>query len=87
MEKGSRFIMQLRAQGKMIDGQALEHSGVLLEKKDNLIIKNALNRNSVDVMSYIRITTGNLDEAVEIAKYDPRFDQPGWKIEVRQILA
>jgi hypothetical protein len=37
------------------------------------------------IAGYYHILAKDLDEAVAIAKSDPRFDELGWKIEVRPI--
>ena len=86
LEKNGRFIGQLVAEGKMEGGGALDRSGILVERSYNAFVESPLDDQQEELMSYLRIKAKDLTEAVEIAKSDPGFDQPGWKIEVRPVL-
>lgn len=85
MEKGSYFIRQLVANGQMREAGALDKPGILVEKRNDIFIENSLDEKQDELISYLLVKAKDLSEAVEIAKSDPRFDQPGWKIEVRSL--
>jgi len=86
LEKSTHFIQSLHDQGKMKYGEALDRFAVLIKKVGDKFIETTATRGDDELVSLMCIETKNLQEAIEVAKSDPRFDQPGWKIEVIPVM-
>ena len=85
IEKIGGYIKQLMAEGKMKAAQPLEMDGKILSYKDGKIIDGPYNETKEIISGYYHLLAEDLDEAVAIAKKDPRFEEGIWRIEVRPV--
>lgn len=80
------YIQGLVSQGKMKAAEPLEMEGVLLSKKDGKFIDGPFNETKEVISGYYQLVASDLDEALEIMKQDPRFDDGEWRMEIRPIM-
>ncbi len=79
------FIERLVAEGKMISAQPLAAEGKILSYKSGKIVDGPYNETKEVISGYYHLRAKNLDEAIEIAKTDPRFEEGIWSVEIRPI--
>ncbi len=85
IEKVGSFIKRLTEEGRMKSAQPLEMEGRILSYKNGQIVDGPYNETKEIVSGYYHLLAKDLDEAIEIAKGDPRFEEGIWRMEVRPI--
>lgn len=86
VEKVGGFIKRLVEGGKMKSAQPLESEGSTVSFKKGNFIDGPFNETKEVITGYYHLLANDLQEAVEIAKSDPRFEDGNWSIEVRPIM-
>ncbi len=85
IEKVGGFIKRLTEEGKMKSAQPLEMDGKILSYKNGKIIDGPYNETKEIISGYYHLLAKDLEEAIEITKQDPRFEEGIWSIEIRPI--
>ena len=85
IEKVGSYIKRLTEDGKMKSAQPLEMDGKILSYKNGKVVDGPYNETKEIISGYYHLLAENLEEAIEIAKEDPRFDEGIWRVEVRPI--
>ncbi|TSE05846.1 YciI family protein [Aquimarina algiphila] len=85
IEKVGGFIKRLTEEGKMKSAQPLEMEGRMLSYKNGKIIDGPYNETKEVISGYYHLMAESLEEAIEITKEDPRFEEGIWRIEVRPV--
>ncbi len=85
IEKVGGFIKRLTEEGRMKSAQPLEMAGRILSYKNGKIIDGPYNETKEVISGYYHLLAKDLDEAIEITKDDPRFEEGIWRVEVRPI--
>ena len=86
IRKVGEFIDGLRAEGKLKAAQPFKPQGAIIMKKDDKLGHISIDASREIIAGYYHIVAKDLDEAISIAKMDPRFEDGNWKIEVRPVL-
>lgn len=86
VQKVGQFIKQLVEEGKMKSAQPLEMEGSIVAFKDGTFTDGPFNETKEVISGYYHILAANLEEAIAIAKADPRFEDGDWRIEVRPVM-
>ena len=86
VEKVGAFIENLVKQGKLKEAQPLSMEGVIIGGKKNAFVDGPFNESKEVIAGFYYLKAKDLEEAVSIAKLDPRFEDAGWRIEVRPIM-
>ena len=86
VQKVGAYIQKLVEEGKMKDAQPLEMDGNKISKKGNAFIDGPFNESKEVITGYYHLLAETLEEATEIARSDPRFEDGNWKIEIRPIM-
>jgi hypothetical protein len=86
IQKVGAFIQKTVSQGKMKNAQPLIPSGVILSNEEGNYTDKKINEKEEMILGYYHIQAENMDEAIKIAKSDPRFDDGKWKMEIREIM-
>lgn len=89
MQERMNWLASIAAQNKLVDkGNTLLPipGSAKTVKSNNLVTDGPYTEIKEFISGYIVISAENIDEAVEIAKTNPIFDQVGGNIEVREIL-
>ena len=86
VQKVGAFINKLVAERKMKAAQPLEMEGRVVSFKSGKFIDGPFNETKEVISGYYHLLAENLEEALAIAKEDPRFHDGQWKIEVRPIM-
>lgn len=79
------FIKKLVDEGKMKSAQPLEMEGRMLSYQNGKVVDGPYNETKEVISGYYHLLANDLDEAIEIAKTDPRFEEGIWRVEVRPI--
>ncbi len=85
IQKVGAYIGDLAKSGKLIDAQPLTMEGELISAKDGKVSQKKLTIANQAIAGYYVVKAKDMDEAIAIAKADPRFEENGWKLEVRPI--
>lgn len=85
IEKVGSFIKRLMEEGRMKSAQPLEMEGRILSYKNNKIVDGPFNEAKEVISGYYHLLAKDLEEAIEIAKQDPRFEEGIWRVEVRPV--
>ncbi len=85
LEKVGSYIKKLVEEGHMKSAQPLEMEGVILSYQNGTIINGPFNETKEVISGYYHLVAKDLDEAIEITKMDPRFEEGIWRIEIRPI--
>ena len=80
------FIKKMIDEGKMKAAQPLEMQGSMLSFENGGFTDGPFNETKEVISGYYHILAKNLNEAIGIAKADPRFKDGKWRIEVRPIM-
>lgn len=80
------FIKGLVEQQKMKAAQPLEMEGSIISFKNGNFIDGPFNETKEVISGYYHIVAKDLNEAVKIAKSDPRFEDGNWRVEIRPIM-
>ena len=86
MQKWGAWMGGLKEQGKLVDGLPLAESGKVVEKAGDVITDGPFAEGSEVVGGYLIVSADGLEEAVEISKGCPIFENNG-NVEVREILS
>ena len=86
VQKVGNFIKGLVEQEKMKAAQPLEMEGSIISFKNGSFIDGPFNETKEVISGYYHIVAKDLEEAVKIAKSDPRFEDGNWRIEIRPIM-
>lgn len=86
MEQWKTWMTGLGAQGKLVDGLPLSGEGKRLVGKSKVVSDGPYAEGKEIVGGYIIVNADNLDEAVELSKGCPIFDNDG-EAEIREILS
>ncbi len=86
VEKVGGFIQQMMTEGKMTAAQPLEMEGTIITGSNGKFKDGPFNEAKEVVAGYYLIVAKDLEEAVGIAKSDPRFEDGDWAIEVRPVM-
>lgn len=85
IEKIGGYLKRLTEEGRMKSAQPLEMEGTMLSYKNGQIVDGPYNETKEIISGYYHLLAENLDEAIAIAKQDPRFEEGIWRMEVRPI--
>ncbi|MEL7425340.1 MAG: YciI family protein [Bacteroidota bacterium] len=85
VQKVGGFIKKMVGQGKMKAAQPLEMQGRLLSYQNGSFTDAPFNETKEVISGYYHLLATDLNEAIEIAKSDPRFEDGKWRIEIRPI--
>ena len=85
IEKVGSFIKRLVDEGRMKSAQPLEMEGTILSYKNGKIVDGPYNETKEVISGYYHLLAKDLEEAIEITKGDPRFEEGIWRIEIRPI--
>ena len=85
LEKVGDYIRQLKQQGKLIGAQPLSMNGEMVQGKKGAFKDGPFVETKEIIIGYFHILANDLDEAKEIAKANPVFEDTNARIEVRQI--
>lgn len=83
--KVGSFIKRLTDEGHMKSAQPLEMEGRILSYENGKVVDGPYNETKEIVSGYYHLLANSLEEAIEIAKGDPRFEEGIWRVEVRPI--
>ncbi len=89
MQERMNWLGSIAAQNKLVDkGNTLLPipGSAKTVKPNNVVTDGPYTEIKEFISGYIVIKADNIDEAVEIAKANPIFDQVGGNIEVREVL-
>ena len=85
IEKVGSFIKRLSDEGRMKSAQPLEMEGRILSYKNGKIVDGPYNETKEVISGYYHLLAKDLEEAIEITKGDPRFEEGIWRVEIRPI--
>ncbi len=85
IQKIGAYIENLAKTGKLKDAQPLEMEGIKLSSNKGVFSEAQLNKDKKVIAGYYHILAVDMDEAIAIAKADPRFEEEGWEIVIRPI--
>lgn len=82
------FIRNLQERGKLIGAQPFELSGVILESIGGELSERPYEHveDAESIVGYYHIEVADMDEALSIARSDPRFADSNWRIELRPVM-
>lgn len=86
VQKVGAYIKSLMESGKMKAAQPLEMKGTMLSQKDGKFVDGPFNETKEVISGYYQIIASDLEEAIEMIKEDPRFDDGDWRLEIRPIM-
>ena len=86
IQKVGKFIESLATTGKLKNAQPFEPTGVTITGSKGVFKETTITADKGDIAGYYHIIAENMEEAISIAKADPRFQDADWKIEIRAIL-
>jgi len=86
IRKVGEYIEGLKVEGKLLGAQPFKPQGAIVMKKEEKLVHIAIDADREIVAGYFHIKATDLDEAIKIAKMDPRFEDGNWKIEVRPVM-
>lgn len=86
LEKGRAYIGGLIEQGAMKGGQPLDKGSRLVTFENNVLKDGPFNESKEVIAGYFHVVAENMDEAVNIAKANPIFNDIPTKIEVHQMM-
>lgn len=86
VQKVGGYIKGLMEAGKMKAAQPLEMEGTIISQKDGKFVDGPFNETKEVISGYYHILALDFDEAVEIIKADPRFDDGDWRLEIRPVM-
>ena len=85
IQKIGAYIQNLAKTGKLKDAQPLEMEGIKISRNKGIFSETELNKNKKVIAGYYHILAVDMEEAITIAKADPRFEEDGWEIVIRPI--
>jgi hypothetical protein len=85
VEKGTAYIGRLIKEGKIKSAQPLDKGSRIVTSSNGVVKDGPFNETKEVVAGYFHIVAKDLEEAVEIAKANPIFDDFPSSIEVHQM--
>ncbi|PKV52793.1 hypothetical protein ATE84_4920 [Aquimarina sp. MAR_2010_214] len=85
VQKIGKYIGGLMDSGKLKGAQPLEMGGAVIHGNKGVFKDGPFNESKEVIVGYFHIVAKNLEEAIEIAKANPVFDDSEGSIEVRPI--
>lgn len=85
IQKVGGFIQDLVSSGKLKNAQPLEPNGVVISNKNGSFTEKAINESEENIVGFYHLSSNDLDDVINIAKSDPRFNDGEWKMEIRPI--
>ncbi|MEW7279806.1 YciI family protein [Aquimarina sp. 2201CG1-2-11] len=85
VQKIAKYIGGLMESGKLKGAQPLEMNGAIIHGNKGVFKDGPFNESKEVIVGYFHIVAKNLEEAVEIAKANPMFDDAEGTIEVRPV--
>lgn len=85
INKVDNYILNLKDQGKLIGAQPLSMNGEMIKGKKGAFKDGPFVETKEIIIGYYHILAQDLDEAKEIAKANPVFEDTAARIEVREI--
>ena len=86
VKKIGDFIQGLVKEGKLKSAQPFKMEGVMISSKGGELSESDYREGEEVIAGYYHIEVENMDEALRIARSDPRFEDSDWRIEVRPIM-
>jgi len=86
MENGTEYIGKLMKEGKLKNANPIDKGSRIVTKGKDAIKDGPFNESKEVVAGYFHIIAENIDEAVEIAKANPIFNDIPTKIEVHPMM-
>ncbi len=86
VQKVGAYIKGLFEAGKMKTAQPLEMEGTIVTQQNGKFIDGPFNETKEVISGYYHILASDLNEATEIIKADPRFEDGNWQLEIRPIM-
>ncbi len=83
--KIGEYIGGLMEAGKLKGAQPLEMEGAIIHSQNGVFKDGPFNESKEVIVGYFHVIAENLDEAIEIAKANPMFDDADGSIEIRPI--
>mgnify|MGYP000182468749 CR=1 FL=1 len=80
------YLQKMMAEGKMLGAQPLERKGISLTQKNGQFHDGPFNESKEVIVGYYHLQAESLEEAIQIAKQDPRFGLGDWRIEIRPVM-
>ena len=85
VQKIGNYIGGLMESGKLKDAQPLEMEGAIIHGNKGVFKDGPFNESKEVIVGYFHILAENMEEAIEIAKANPMFEDAEGTIEVREI--
>ena len=86
VEKVSDYIESLIKKGQLKSAQPLEMEGVVISGNSHQLLDGPFNESKEVILGYYHILAKDMNEAVALAKADPRFEDGKWRLEIRPIM-
>ena len=86
MEVWGKWMGGLREKGRLLDGLPLDEDGKVVHNRGELITNGPHAEGAELVGGYLIVSAKDMEEATEISKGCPIFDNDGSTVEIRQIL-
>ena len=86
IQKVGAYIQEQMEKGRMKAAQPLEMEGKILSIKNGSFIDGPFNETKEVISGYYQILAVDLEDALEITKADPRFEDGKWRMEIRPIM-
>ncbi|WP_103071805.1 YciI family protein [Aquimarina sediminis] len=85
IQKIGAYIQKLAKAGNLKDAQPLGMEGIKISFKKKVFSETSISKNKMTIAGYYHILANDMEEAITIAKADPRFEEDGWEIIIRPI--
>ena len=85
VQKIGKYIGGLMESGRLKDAQPLEMNGAIIHGNKGVFKDGPFNESKEVIVGYFHIVAKNLEEAIDIAKANPMFNDAEGTIEVRPI--
>jgi hypothetical protein len=86
IQKASNYIGKLTQEGRIKNAQPLTMNGLMLESKNGVFKDGPFIESKEVIGGFFHILANDLNEALEIAKANPIFEETNARIEIREIM-
>lgn len=86
VQKVGAYIKGLMEAGKMKAAQPLEMEGTIVSRKEGKFVDGPFNETKEVISGYYHLVASDLNEAIDIVKADPRYEDGDWRLEVRPVM-
>ncbi len=86
VKKVGAYITRLVEEGRMKAAQPLEMEGNIVSYRNGQFIDGPFNETKEVISGYYHLMATDLNDAVQLAKQDPRFKDGDWTIEIRPVM-